>query len=310
MTWPTPTATSRALRSDDDWWRIRDFIVGTYPITPTGFNWENRRWEGWRFHRERPVPVRRLREVIRIWEADGLIVGAAHPEGRGDAHLQLHPDFRHLESEMYSWAEDHLSLPTQDGRGRTITTFAFDYDSPRRRVLADRGWERLEAGGMTRHLRLAQQHVPFTPRIEGYVLRSTRPGDRNVGQRMADVLNAGFARDIHTATEYMTFMTKSPTFRHDLNLVAENPDGSFAAHVGGTFDERNCRGIVEPVCTDPPHRRRGLAGALMREVFGRFRNLGATDVYVDTGDDEAANALYESVGFTEAYHGSVWRKTW
>ncbi len=131
-----------------------------------------------------------------------------------------------------------------------------------------------------------------------------------MGQRISYVLNAGFGRDIHTATEYTTFMTKSPAFRHDLNLVAENPDGSFAAHVGGTFDGRNGRGIVEPVCTDPPHRRRGLAGALMREVFGRFRDLGATDVYVDTGDDEAANALYESVGFTEAYHGNVWRKIW
>ncbi|MEA2010361.1 MAG: hypothetical protein U9N78_06630, partial [Actinomycetota bacterium] len=61
----TPSTTARALRTDDDWWRIREFILDMYPITPNGFVWENRRWEGWRFHRERPVPVRRLREVIR-----------------------------------------------------------------------------------------------------------------------------------------------------------------------------------------------------------------------------------------------------
>ena len=306
----TPFTTSRALRTDDDWWRIRDFILDTYPITPTGFIWENRRWEGWRFHRERPVPVRRLREVTRIWESSSKIVGVAHPEGRGEVHLQVHPDFRHLEPDMFAWAEEHLSVPGKEGTGRTITTFAFDYDSPRQRVLTDRGWSRLDSGGMTRHLRLGDQHLDPTPHIDGYVLRSTRASDRNVAQRMADVINAGFNTDIHSATEIHTFMTKSPTFSHDLNLVAEIPDGTFAAHVGGTYDERNRRGIVEPVCTDPGHRRRGLAQALVSETISRFKELGATDVVVDTGDDPSANAFYESAGFTEAYHGNAWRKTW
>jgi len=302
--------TSRALRTEDDWWRIRDFILDAYPITPTGFVWENRRWEGWRFHRERPVPVRVLSQVIRIWESGGRIVGAAHPEGRGDAHLQVHPDFRHLESDMLAWAENRLSLPGEDGNSRTITTFAFDYDSRRRRTLLDRGWKRLESGGMTRHLRLGNQHLEPTPHIDGYLLRSTLSSDRNIALRMTDVINAGFSTDIHTATALDSFMTNSPTFDHDLNLVAEIPEGSFAAHVGGTYDERNHRGIVEPVCTDPRHRRRGLAQALVLEVLTRFKRRGATDVFVDTGDDDSANAFYESAGFTEAYHGNVWRKTW
>ena len=310
MTPPSPSTTSRALRNDNDWWRIRDFILDTYPITPVGFIWENRRWEGLRFHQERPVPVRRLRELVRIWESDGRIVGAAHPEGQGDVHLQVHPDFRHLEPAMYEWAENRLSLPSQDGRGRAITTFVFDYDSLRQRVLLERGWEQLAAGGATRHLRLGDQCVQPTPRIDGYTLRSTRVSDPNIAQRMADVINAGFNTDLHTATALNTFMTKSPTFTHGLNLVAENPDGSFAAHVGGTYDEHNRRGIIEPVCTHPNHRRQGLARALILELFHRFKTLGVTDVYVDTGDDESANAFYESAGFTESYHGTVWGKTW
>ncbi len=302
--------TSRALRTDDDWWRIRDFILDTYPITPTGFVWENRRWEGWRFHRERPVPVQRLREVIRIWESSGRIVGAAHPEGRGDVHLQVHPDFRHLESDMFAWAEDRLSLPGQNGEPQVVTTFAFNYDSLRQRVLIDRGWTRLDSGGMARHLRLGGEPLRPTPHIDGYVLRSTRATDRNIAQRMAAVINAGFNTDVHTATALDTFMRKSPTFSHDLNLVAETPDGNFTAHVGGTYDGRNRRGIIEPVCTDPGHRRRGLAHALAVEVIARLKKLGATDVFVGTGDDDSADAFYESVGFTEAYHGNVWRKTW
>lgn len=306
----TPSTTSRALRTDDDWWRVRDFILDTYRITPVGFLWENRRWEGWRYHREQPVPVHRLHTVIRIWESSGRIVGAAHPEDRGEVHLQIHPDFRHLEPDMFAWAENRLSLPGEDGKGQTIATFVFDYDSPRQRVLIDRGWDRLESGGMARHLRLGDQYLHPTPRIDDYVLRSTNASDLKLAQRIADVINAGFDTDIHSATELHTFMTKSPTFSHDLNLIAEKSDGSFAAYVGGTHDERNRRGIIEPVCTDPRHRRRGLARALILEMLQRFRDIGVTDVFVDTGDDEAANEFYESAGFTEAYHGNFWRKTW
>lgn len=305
-----PKVTSRALRTEHDWWRVRAFIIDTYPMTPTGQNWEHRRWEGYRFHRERPVAIRRFRETVRIWESDGRIVGVANPEGTGDVHLQVHQGFRHLESEMLAWGEEHLSVSTDDAAGRTIHTFAYDYDTQRRRVLEARGWERLDTGLVARRLRLSAVQPPPTPRVGGYVLRPTSPDDSDLAQRMADVLNAGFERSFHTAKEYANFMEKAPVFSHDLNLVAETPDGTFAAHVGCNFDEQNLMGFYEPVCTHPDHRRRGLAQALMVEGLHRFKSLGATDVYVETGDDPAANALYDSVGFTEAYRGNTWRKTW
>jgi GNAT superfamily N-acetyltransferase len=143
---------------------------------------------------------------------------------------------------------------------------------------------------------------------EGYTLRSTRPNDEDDCQRVADLLNAAFNRTFHTAKEFCMFATHSPSFRHDLNLVAEAPIGSFAALVGVTYDEANCRGIFEPVCTHPDHRRKGLARALMVEGLHRLKALGATDVYVETGDAVPANELYDAVGFAEAYRGHVWRK--
>ena len=99
----------------------------------------------------------------------------------------------------------------------------------------------------------------------------------------------------------------SPSFRHDLNLVAEAGDGSFAAHVGLTLDEANGHGIVEPVCTHPGHRRHGLAQALILDGLRRLRDLGASTCSVETGDMEPANALYRSIGFTEEYRGHTWR---
>lgn len=156
-------------------------------------------------------------------------------------------------------------------------------------------------------MRLGSKPLPTPVLADGYLLRSTGPTDDD-HQRVTDVLNAGFNRSIHTAAEFKRFTLGSPSYRHDLNLVAVAPDGVFAALVGVTYDEANRRGIFEPVCTHPDHRRRGLAQTLMFEGLHRLKALGAADVYVGTGDMEAANALYESVGFTEAYRGYIWRK--
>ena len=38
--------------------------------------------------------------------------------------------------------------------------------------------------------------------------------------------------------------------------------------------------------------------------------LGAADAYVETGDREPANGLYEAMGFTEAYTGHYWERSW
>ncbi len=303
------TLISRRYQNQDDFWKVHRLLVETYPLTPCDFNWEIRRWEGRAFHHEEPGWFDNwARERVQLWETeDGRLVGAVHPEGDGEAHLELHPDFRFIEAEMFEWAETHLAVPTEDGQHRQIEACVLEYDAPRRRLLEKRGYEKTEYGWVCRRMRFGNKPLPVDPIAAGYILRALRPGDASEHQRIADILNAGFNRTMHTAAEFRAF-TQSPSFRYDLHLVAEAPDGSFVAHVGVTHDEANRRGIFEPVCTHPDHRRKGLARSLMVEGLHRLKALGATDMYVATGDAVAANELYEAMGFTEAYKGYVWRK--
>ena len=301
---------ARAFRDDDDFWRVRDLLIRTYPITPTGYNWEIRRWDGWRFYRADPTWDPRWSKLVHLWETeDGELVGAAHPEGTGDAHLELHPDYRRIEEEMIAWAENHLAKPIAGGRQRQLRIFAFEYDTARRRLLEQRGYEKTSSGGVMRRLRFDSSPLPDPAMADGYSLRTTRPGDDGDCRRIAEILNAGFNRDFHTAGEFRAFSTHAPSFRHDLDLVAVAPDGSFAAYVGVPYDDVNRCGIFEPVCTHPEHRRKGLARSLMFEGLHRLKSLGGADVCVGTGDMEAANRLYGSIGFSEAYKGYVWRKS-
>jgi mycothiol synthase len=299
---------TRPFKSGGDYWLVRNLLIETYPITPTGFNWEIRRWDGWRYYNEDPSWNPRWEELVHLWiTEDDKLVGAVHPEAGGDAHLELHPDHRYIEEEMIAWAEGHLAVPTEGDGRRLLSIFAFEYDSPRCHLLEKRDYVKTSSWGVNRRLRLGNQPLPQPVLTEGYILRSTRP-DGGDDHRVADVLNTGFGRDRHTAKEFATFVRTSPSYRHDLNLVAEAPDGSFASLVGVTYDEANRRGIFEPVCTHPAHRRKGLARALMYEGLRRLRSLGATDIYVESGGDVPPNRLYDSVGFTEAYKGYIWHK--
>jgi mycothiol synthase len=301
--------TSRPMRGGDDFQRMRDLLVRTVPIAPVGFNWDVRRLDGQRFYEDDLAANRLLERPIRLWEGeDAGLAGFVLPEGTGDAHLQVHPDYRHLEQEMIAWAEENLAAPAGDGAQRRLEIYAYEYDVLRQRLLAERGFEKTAGWGMIRHMRLGGQPLAQPLVAEGYVLRRTRPGDPADCQRIADLLNAAFGRTFHTAREYRNFTAHAPSFVGELDLVAEAPGGAFGAYVGIPYDRANRRGIFEPVCTHPEHRRKGLAQALMQEGLLRLRALGAVDVTVETGDMLPANRLYESLGFTEAYRGRVWRK--
>jgi predicted N-acetyltransferase YhbS len=209
---------------------------------------------------------------------------------------------------MVAWAEAFLAEHgTEPGH---VETPVMDYDAGRQRMLAARGWRPLDYGGRVRRVRVAGGAPAGQPIATGYDMRTTSAATiEDDAARMATLLNAAFGRTIHTAAEYLAFSDGSPSFRHDLNLVAVAPDGAFAAHVGLTLDEENRLGIVEPVCTHPDHRRRGLAAALLFEGLRRLRSLGAELVHVESGDAEGANAFYDNCGFTERYDLRWWRFT-
>ena len=300
---------SRSYGGNEDFLRIRDFLIATYGLTRTGLNWEIRRWEGWCGSRQaghERTGERAWMGDVRMWEtADGDLVGAAHPEDPGNAFLQVHPDFRHLEDEMVVWAEERLAVPTEEGR-RRVDVDVYDYDTQRQELLARRGFVRREDHGYQRWWN-ADAPVPEAAVADGYTVRSMRADDDRDRGRWLQASRAVFLHH-DTLEEYQARHAGMPSYRPDLHLAAEASDGSFAAFCGVTFDTVNKIAIFEPVGTHPDHRRKGLARALMCEGLGRVTALGAVRAVVGTHSGVAANRLYASVGFTECYAVRWWRK--
>ncbi len=307
---PGTNLITRPYRGDDDFWKIREFLKDLLPITPLGLAWETRRWDGRRFYDADPKHDPSWETSIRLWEtAEGRLVAAAIHEGEGFPYPHTHPDYRHLEGEMLEFAEQHQTRPAKSGSGRELFVLADDHDEERQALLTARGYEKTEFIDHTRRLRLADARPEGKPLAPGYTLRQTRPEDIADCQGIADLLNAAFERDFHNAAEYQNFTRLAPCFNAELDLVAVAPDGSFAAYVGIPYEPSVGWAVYEPVCTHPDHRQKGLGKALMLEGLGRLRARGATFVTVNTGGMEAANALYNSIGFTEHVTGHYWRKT-
>ncbi len=299
---------SRPIRNDDDFWKVRQLLDDTYNITPTGFNWEVRRWDGWRFYNKTLDWNPDWEKQVQIWETDyGELVGAVHPEGKNSAFLQLHPDFRFLEEEMIVWAEDNLAKPIEGGKSQ-LNIYVFEYDSPRKLILEKRGFEKTASGGVLRRLRFGNQFLPKSELADGYILDIVNGEDINDCQKLADLINAAFNRDFHTADEFQIFSKHAPSYCKNMDLVALAPDGSYAAYAGIPYNKDKLYGIFEPICTHPDHQRKGLAKTLMIKGLHRLKALGAKDVYVSTGDMIPANKLYDSIGFTEAYKEYMWQK--
>jgi len=199
----TRRATARPLRDDEDFWRVQNLLIETYPITPLGFNWDIRRWEGKRFYDAIPAWDPDFVPRVHLWETEeGRLVGVVNPEGTGDVYLHLHPEYRHLEDEMIAWAEEHLAAPTEKGSRRQLVVEAYEYDESRQQVLKRRGYEKTPHYGFTRRLRFADQPIAQPTMTEGYTLRTTRSDDPADDQRIADLLNAAFNRSSHNAIEY------------------------------------------------------------------------------------------------------------
>jgi predicted N-acetyltransferase YhbS len=289
--------------------RVRDLLSTTFSTAPRGLNWETRRWEGSNYYctdAELADPSAWER-LVQLWEmADGTLVGVAHADRDGWGCLQVHPDWRALEPEMIAWCEQHLSVPTEDSTRRQLYVEVMDGDALREDLLAGRGYERLE-GGMANRWRSLDAPIVDAPVVPGYTVRGLRPGPDDRA-RLVALTNAAFGHQ-HTTEMYANF-ERSPSYRHDLHLVAEASDGSFAALAGVTFDPIASLGTFEPVCTHPDHRRRRLALACMVEGLRRLRALGAAGAHVSTGLTNPSNHLYAAAGFTAVDTWHVWRRVW
>jgi len=260
----------------------------------------------------------RLREpsyerTLWLWEdaRGGHLAGFAEWDPEASA-LEVQPHPRHagggesdVRARMLDWAGEQTAATA------AVTTYAAEDDHAFAALLAARGYALRDGAWTNHHLRrLDAAGRPIeTPTLPGgYAVRSLRRGPEEVAARVRGH-RAGWQSTKLTEEMYARLMG-TPLYRADLDLVAVAPDGvSFAATANCWLDGESGAGIFEPVSTDPAHRRRGLARALVLYGMARLRALGAKTAWVSSvSQNPAATALYENCGMAVVRRDFSWTR--
>ena len=108
----------------------------------------------------------------------------------------------------------------------------------------------------------------------------------------------------------MAITTKQFQLLTDINLVwdflvdiYDRENGEYACFAGMWWIPQNKLAYMEPLCTSPEHRRKGLAAAALTRHYRRMKALGAT--HMSGGGDP----FYEKIGYGKGFHFSFWKPT-
>nr|MCR4768527.1 GNAT family N-acetyltransferase [Saccharofermentans sp.] len=98
------------------------------------------------------------------------------------------------------------------------------------------------------------------------------------------------------------FMAPSPHSTHEYDVVIADENGEYVCFAGMWWVPQNKLAYMEPLCTAPEHRRKGLAAAALTNHYRRMKALGATHM---TGGEDP---FYEKIGYGKGFHFSFWKK--
>lgn len=99
------------------------------------------------------------------------------------------------------------------------------------------------------------------------------------------------------------FLSPSPHATPEYNIViAVDKTGEYVCFSGMWWVPENKLAYMEPLCTAPEYRRKGLAAAALTRHFQRMKSLGATHM---TG---GSDPFYEKIGYGKGSHWTFWER--
>lgn len=94
----------------------------------------------------------------------------------------------------------------------------------------------------------------------------------------------------------------APHATMELGVIIADERGEYACCAGMWWTPENKLAYMEPLCTIPEYRNRGLAAAALSEMYRKMKKLGATHM---TGGD---NEFYQKIGYKAAVKWTYWKK--
>lgn len=99
-----------------------------------------------------------------------------------------------------------------------------------------------------------------------------------------------------------SIMAPPPHSTYEHEIIIADEAGEYVCYSGMWWVPENKLAYMEPLCTVPQHRHKGLAEAALTRHYQRLGALGAA--YMTGGGDP----FYKKIGYTEAVRWSHWKR--
>lgn len=271
-----------------------DFLKALQEQDNTHVNWNWGRWE-WNFYH--PELDSAQLDKMALWYWDGNPVAmAVYDLYPGEGFFAALPGHEGLEQEVLDFAVESL----RDDSGFSLAVN--DKDTKAHAFLTANGFYPINEGETVLELDLESADL-IVSQIPGITLK---PLDTKDTLRHHKLLWQGFDHEGEVPTDETTMsrqerLLKASHLNPQLHITAVDENGDYAGYCGLWYAPGTDYVYVEPVCTVPAWRGRGVAKAVIHQALSNARALGAKKAYVISDMD-----FYKNLGFCQTAHYTFW----
>lgn len=234
----------------------------------------------------------------RIWEDNGKIVAFCFYESPvTDIYFSLKPGYEELASEMIEYADAHMSMKDAE-----IQLILFGGQAALIGAAKQAGYyQKSERWDM----QFDFNDVLDYPLPEGFHFVNPDEYDRDKLSKCCwkgfdHEQNEGLWNHQYEQNDYL--LEVAPHATVNLSVIIADEKGEYACYAGMWWTPENKLAYMEPLCTIPEYRRKGLAAAALSELYKKTKALGATHM---TGGD---NGFYKAIGCKPEVKWTYWKK--
>ncbi len=233
----------------------------------------------------------------RIWKDGEKIVGFCfHENPVSEIYFSLREGYEELAPEMVEYAEKHM--PRTEGRQQLMLV-----GDQREFESAAKAAGFTQCGGYDSMVYDCSK--PLEYRLpEGYSF--TEIGGVDVA-KACECCWKGFDHEAEEGPwngeyEYAFEQVNAPHSTTEYALAVMNSRGEYVCYAGMWWVKENRLAYLEPLCTVPEYRHKGIAAAALSELYRRLKPLGVE--YMTGGGNE----FYSRIGYERRVPWTFWKK--